>query len=291
MHKLCALNYRGVPERGTARNLLTESPFEIPNHCEIQEKIRHFMFEPSTNGLLGRQLRGFALLLSGSIATAAFFAAVAALNISASRLPDEMQDQADPILSVREVEAVLDNPPTATPPPLREWVSHVAAVPPAPPTPVLPPIELQEKKSFSFKDADLPLQTDRGSELARVDGMMPGIGGTHPYLAGDFSAFSGGNEPFPSMQADTPPRERGSLSPLYPEAARRQGLQGYVVVRLLIDESGGVEEAQIVESAGPVSFRQAVLRMAHEWTFTPATRDGHPVKAWATKTVRFHLDR
>ena len=63
----------------------------------------------------------------------------------------------------------------------------------------------------------------------------------------------------------------------YPEQAKKAGLQADVMLRLTIDESGKVTDAQVLEPAGN-GFDEAAQAAALMFTFEPAKRDGTPVK-------------
>ena len=93
-----------------------------------------------------------------------------------------------------------------------------------------------------------------------------------------------------SEEVDEPPRDRAIRHPVYPASARRRGVEGRVTVKLLIDEEGRVQQADVIEVKGHAGFRQAVLRVASHWRFTPPRHRGRRVKVWAVKTVRFHLE-
>jgi TonB family protein len=67
------------------------------------------------------------------------------------------------------------------------------------------------------------------------------------------------------------------VSATYPEEAKKQGLQADVVLRLTIDETGKVSEAEVVEPAGS-GFDEAAQAAALQFHFEPATRDGTPIK-------------
>jgi len=78
--------------------------------------------------------------------------------------------------------------------------------------------------------------------------------------------------------AITPPEPLEIQTAVYPEAARQLGMHATVVLRLTIDATGAVTDAEVVESAGQAfddSARQALLRSR----FSPATRDGQPMAA------------
>jgi protein TonB len=76
----------------------------------------------------------------------------------------------------------------------------------------------------------------------------------------------------------------------YPPTALRQHLQGTVLLRVLVDETGKPVEVQIAHSSGyrllDHSAREQVLA---GWRFTPAMANGHPVQAWAQVPVSFAL--
>ena len=76
----------------------------------------------------------------------------------------------------------------------------------------------------------------------------------------------------------------------YPRAALVRRLQGTVLLRVLVDETGKPVDVQIARSSGYTlldhSAREQVLS---GWRFTPAMANGHPVRAWAQVPVSFTL--
>jgi len=93
-----------------------------------------------------------------------------------------------------------------------------------------------------------------------------------------------------SEDVDEPPRDLAIRSPVYPSFARRRGLEGDVTVKLLIDEEGHVKQVEVIEVKGHAGFRQAVLKVAKLWRFTPPRHQGRRVRVWAVKTVHFDLE-
>jgi periplasmic protein TonB len=77
--------------------------------------------------------------------------------------------------------------------------------------------------------------------------------------------------------------------PIYPMMAKRRGIEGWVKVRFLVTESGGVDKIGILEAKPERIFDRAVEQCVKSWRFKPGTVDGQPVKAWAETTVRFEL--
>ena len=75
----------------------------------------------------------------------------------------------------------------------------------------------------------------------------------------------------------------------YPPKMQRQGKTGTVVVQLLVEKDGSVSSVDIIGGSGQPEFERAVMQVAYQWTFVPATRNGRPVRAYATRTYRFAL--
>lgn len=89
---------------------------------------------------------------------------------------------------------------------------------------------------------------------------------------------------------DTAPRVFKRSPIVYPDLARRQGVSGYVVMNVLIDESGNVEDVDIVESEPVEIFDLKADSTIRRWKFEPATYNGKKVKVWAMQKIVFKLD-
>lgn len=102
--------------------------------------------------------------------------------------------------------------------------------------------------------------------------------------------------PEPGMAApvapafDKPPQVLTRLDPYYPVEARQSGTEGSVLVRVLIDEEGRVEEAEVIESEPAGVFDAAALKAIRGWRFSPAQRLGQPVAVRVDIPVSFRLD-
>ena len=90
-----------------------------------------------------------------------------------------------------------------------------------------------------------------------------------------------------STKPPTPaPGDSTSLQPIkiqkadYPLDAARQQLQGEVIVKLLVSDTGDVEAVEVV-SGDPILARAAVAA-ARKWKFKPFIKGGKPVKASTT---------
>lgn len=75
---------------------------------------------------------------------------------------------------------------------------------------------------------------------------------------------------------DTAPIERAE--PRYPRSAEEDGMEGVVIVEFAVDENGRVADPQIRASVPGGLFDEAVLSAMEDWTYTPATQEGVPVR-------------
>ena len=88
-------------------------------------------------------------------------------------------------------------------------------------------------------------------------------------------------------------REPTSLVPMdslffYPEEARKNGIEGRVVVRALIGITGLVEKATIDVAADSL-LNEAALDVVRRAKFTPAECKGQPLKVWYEIPILYRL--
>jgi protein TonB len=115
-----------------------------------------------------------------------------------------------------------------------------------------------------------------GGVLGGVPGGIPGgvIGGT-----GDLPSFP---------QPDVGPSPIRMPQPSYTQKAIRDNVSGSVVLRVVIDERGGVRVLKVLRSV-PELDDEAIRVVESSWRFHPATRNGRPVAALSDLVVRFSL--
>jgi TonB family protein len=75
----------------------------------------------------------------------------------------------------------------------------------------------------------------------------------------------------------TPPQRIKGEAAKYPEMAQKFHFLGKVTVDFLVDEKGKPQDLRVVESAGEV-LNAAVIEAVKGWEFTPARKNGVPVK-------------
>lgn len=77
------------------------------------------------------------------------------------------------------------------------------------------------------------------------------------------------------------------VDPVYPEAARRSGLQGLVVLDAVIAADGKIK--RLHQIAGPELLGQSALDAVQSWTYTPYRNAGQAVEVETTISVDFRL--
>jgi TonB family protein len=119
------------------------------------------------------------------------------------------------------------------------------------------------------------------SNLARGCGfgMSPEIekDNTAPNVSG-LARTEGLTRPFPEKRP----------APAYSEKARDARLQGTVVLWLIVDAHGDVEEAAIARPLG-LGLDESALRTVRTWMFKPATLNGAPARVRVIVEISFRL--
>lgn len=102
-------------------------------------------------------------------------------------------------------------------------------------------------------------------------------------------------EPEPEVfeVVDTPPQLIGGLRALsrrvlYPEGARRAGIEGNVFVQFIVDTDGRVKDAFIFDTDHP-ALNDAALLAVRGSRFTPGLQDGEAVRVRFTVPITFRL--
>lgn len=88
---------------------------------------------------------------------------------------------------------------------------------------------------------------------------------------------------------ESPPEVVKRVTPVYPEVAKKDSIEGQVIVQITIDESGKVIQAEVVQARPPGIFDQAALDAIKQWEFKPATADGKPIKVKMAQRIAFTL--
>lgn len=100
-------------------------------------------------------------------------------------------------------------------------------------------------------------------------------------------------EPTYFVAVEEMPQPIGGLTAIqqkivYPELARRAGVQGKVYIRAFVDENGNVTSAEVVKGIGG-GCDEAALDALLKTKFTPGKQRGKPIKVQVTVPVLFKL--
>ncbi|MDI6845907.1 MAG: TonB family protein [Candidatus Saccharicenans sp.] len=89
---------------------------------------------------------------------------------------------------------------------------------------------------------------------------------------------------------DVEPRVLKSVEPVYPEADRRLGIKGQVLLNVLISENGDVLEARVIRGIkGSVALEKEAINAVKKWKFLPAEKNGVKVRVWKPIAIGFGL--
>jgi protein TonB len=92
------------------------------------------------------------------------------------------------------------------------------------------------------------------------------------------------------MGGVTGPSGGYQVKPRYPESARRQGVEGTVLLKVRVTQQGRVEAVQLERSTGHQDLDQAAIEAVRRWRFEPARRGNQTMAVWALIPVTFKLE-
>ncbi len=85
------------------------------------------------------------------------------------------------------------------------------------------------------------------------------------------------------------PHYKINPTPPYPEMARQKGYQGIVVLEVLINHDGNVDEMLLLQSSGHIILDRAAKASVKNWVFEPGKKGDETMKMWAKVPIRFQL--
>jgi periplasmic protein TonB len=87
----------------------------------------------------------------------------------------------------------------------------------------------------------------------------------------------------------TQARYRETPKPNYPDSARREGREGRVLLRVLVDDQGRSKQVEINSSSGSEVLDRAAAAAIKRWRFHPARYGDQPVESWLRVPIEFRL--
>ena len=190
-------------------------------------------------------------------------------------------------------------PPTPTPEPPKPEV-RVEQTPvekPVPPPPPPPPAVQAPVKSIPADPVEspgLPEAPPRAPSRGTGDrggvgsGSGQGVGeGTAGGLGAGTGGGTGGGVYQPGAGIDPPTLIR-EVHPIYTDDARRQHIEGDVVLEIVVRSDGSVGSIRVKRSLGG-GLDQRAIDAVRQWRFNPARRHGTPVDVAVEVAVEFKL--
>jgi protein TonB len=239
------------------------------------------------------------LPVGGSLALHILIAAIMAGLSTRSRAAQQVALQ----IAVMDVPARKEAPKPPPPPPPRKQEPKPLRLSRAPKElqpqkPPLPPPPTQEAETPSpgpvvVTGITLESTSQGGSFAVGVGNTLQGTPSTiahepetvKPYKAEKYA---------PAAQVTELPRplngESVNLRKYYPRHALREGFEGDVVLRLLIDADGSIARVEILNDPGEGLGAAAAKMVQTEYRFSPATVNGVPVATTVPFTVHFTLN-
>ncbi|MEE9430978.1 MAG: energy transducer TonB [Melioribacteraceae bacterium] len=188
------------------------------------------------------------------------------LTIVAFKTFPNIESERDFESEVSEIITVFDIPPTGAPP----------VPPPKPIIPIEAPSDEEELEDIPIDDNDLKVNED-------VEPTQP------PIIKDDDT-----NIETIFVAVEEMPTPIGGISAIqkkiiYPEIAKRAGVQGRVTVRAFVDKNGNVFKAEIIKGIGAGCDEEAITAVM-KTKFSPGMQRGKPVRVQVSVPILFKLN-
>jgi TonB family protein len=85
-----------------------------------------------------------------------------------------------------------------------------------------------------------------------------------------------------------PPNLIRQIGPDYPDDAKKKGIEGTVLLGIIIDDHGRVADVSLLRSVPGID--QAAIDAVKEWQYAAATYGSRPIPYSTTVSMRFSLD-
>ena len=80
--------------------------------------------------------------------------------------------------------------------------------------------------------------------------------------------------------------QKSNAEPQYPDSLKGSGVQGTVLIRAIIGENGCTQGVWVTRKLHP-KLDEIAKQTVSSWKFSPATKDGKPVKVMVQIEVKF----
>jgi TonB family protein len=208
--------------------------------------------------------------------------------------------QRSPVLPPRRVttrppdpKPTIAVPPAVTPEPVVRPVEPPPVAPPAPAPQVVAPVATAPADA---RDRAGDLKNSASEADSRGAGAGTGVGtgvgsgageGTGAGIGPGSGGGTGGG-PYRPGSGISPPGLLREVRPDYTEEARRRGIEGDVVLEIVVRSDGTVGNVKVMQGLGG-GLDQRAIDAVRQWRFSPARRFGTPVDVMVEVAVEFKL--
>lgn len=162
-------------------------------------------------------------------------------------------------------------------------VAQAVAKIPAPPPKIAIPEPVADEKATT---QTIATKTEMAEALAPITFEGTGGAGTGDSLVveTDIDTSPAADE---FVAVDEEPVRVSINPPVYPEVVRAAGVEGTVLVRVLVGKNGRVKDVIVID--GPEALRKPAIDCARTAVFRPAQVDHKPLEVWVNMPVTFKL--
>jgi protein TonB len=151
---------------------------------------------------------------------------------------------------------------------------------PTEPKKPVPPDQAPQKSPEFFPD-----ESSQGTEAP----LPPPQEETTAVGTGSVSAVP--NQPALTSATEEAQPEYSKNPPIsYPKRARRKGYEGTVLLEVLVNRNGKVDDLRILVSSGYAILDRSAVKSVKTWSFIPAKKGNDTVDMWVQVPVRFKLE-
>jgi protein TonB len=136
-----------------------------------------------------------------------------------------------------------------------------------------PPLESVTEESSQGKDVPVPTPQEETTAIATA---ASGPASNRPAL--------------PSVVEAALPEYSKNPPISYPRRARQKGYEGTVVLEVLVNRNGTVDDLRILTSSGYAILDRSAVQSVKTWSFKPAKKGTDTVDMWVQVPVRFKLE-
>ncbi len=190
----------------------------------------------------------------------------------------------------------IETPPPPPPPRPEPRPEPPPPPPPAPPAPAPPvaapvvsaPADATDRAGIPTATAATAPSNGPGDGGGTGTGAGTGAGQGTGAGVGDGSIAGTGGGPYRPGSGITPPSIQREVKPVYTEEGRRRGVEGDVVMEVVVRADGTIGNVRVVQGLGS-GLDQRAIDAVRQWRFFPARRQGTAVDVMVEIAVEFRL--